>query len=860
MMNLPSGSSMNLFRNVALVTLALVGWTACADAQGGGSFDPSAYATFLLKTRDLSAAGLAGVYPAGTFSQAAPCTPSQASYVGRVDSVYHLTTAERTLLSGHGFMVTERLTRPSFGAAYLDIYHADLPVFVSADAILHAYHMSYDAILMDVELQVLVPALDSLLQRVSEAVPGLAAHHAATPGMQGPLEDLDLYLTVARTLLGRTVVPYFTANVPRVAAIRSAVLAELPASIELFGTTPRTIDFSQFTPRGHYTEDPRLRTYFQAMIWIGRTEFYVEAPQGALPPPTTRDIQRQTIAAVLLNGALTAPAAQVMLDRIESTLRAFAGDQDNITPAQLAGYCTDVALTSPEALTDSAAWRTFQRGLLQRSFACQRINSQILWSDPMSPDTIRPAASYLMLGQRFVVDSYITGNVVYDHIAYQGVKVTRMLPSALDVLFALGNDAAGKLLGGELDRYHYASNLASLRYLIDGYEPAYWDSSLYTGWLKAIRSLAPPKDRSSFPPFMQTAAWWQKGMNTQLASWAQLRHDNLLYAKQSYSGGPTCSYPESYVEPVPAFYAAMRALAHQGAGRFATGLLAAKLPRVSSFFTRMVTTMDTLEAVAVKELAGTSRSDAEQSFLHRMIYQTILGCAPAADGWYARLYYGGEEALSTTDMVVADVHTAPADEAGALVGWVKHAGTGPVNLGVLVAPCSDGTPMTFVGPMASYYEHTTLGFKRLTDEEWSAQTVATTAMRPPWVNLYLADSKGAQRPEGPTLLTGVDGPAADERRPEGYVLAQNYPNPFNPSTVIAFGVPPGAAAATVSITIYDVRGARVRELLHMPLVPGSYSVRWDGTSDSGARMASGAFFYELRAGQFATTRSMLLLR
>jgi hypothetical protein len=103
-------------------------------------------------------------------------------------------------------------------------------------------------------------------------------------------------------------------------------------------------------------------------------------------------------------------------------------------------------------------------------------------------------------------------------------------------------------------------NLAGLRYLAESYEDDFWSSSIYNGWLSAIRSLSPPDDteRKFLPEFMQTAAWWQQKMNTQCASWAQLRHDNLLYAKQSYSGGVTCSYPYGYVEPIPEFYKAVK--------------------------------------------------------------------------------------------------------------------------------------------------------------------------------------------------------------------------------------------------------------------------------------------------------------
>ena len=219
----------------------------------------------------------------------------------------------------------------------------------------------------------------------------------------------------------------------------------------------------------------------------------------------------------------------------------------------------------------------------------------------------------------------------------------------------------------------------------------------------------------------------------QLASWAQLRHDNLLYAKQSYTGGAICSYPESYVEPVPAFYGSLATMARNGERVFSSGALA-RLSLVAAYFRTMATTMDTLKGIAEKELAGVARTEAEKSFLHRMIYEVESGCVPKKEGWYARLYYSGEEALTDRDIVVADVHTAPTDAGGAIVGWVMHAGTGPVNLGVFMAPCSDGTPMAFAGPVASYYEHVTLNFKRLTDDEWKYQYVTGIATRPSWVN------------------------------------------------------------------------------------------------------------------------------
>ena len=75
---------------------------------------------------------------------------------------------------------------------------------------------------------------------------------------------------------------------------------------------------------------------------------------------------------------------------------------------------------------------------------------------------IQPASAFMLLGQRFVIDSYVTGSVVYDKIEHEGRAVLRMLPSTLDVLFALGNDAAAQLLEDELSQYHYSDILAAL--------------------------------------------------------------------------------------------------------------------------------------------------------------------------------------------------------------------------------------------------------------------------------------------------------------------------------------------------------------------------------------------------------------
>ncbi|MGA7159956.1 MAG: DUF3160 domain-containing protein, partial [Bacteroidota bacterium] len=481
-------------------------------------------------------------------------------------------------------------------------------------------------------------------------------------------------------------------------------------------------------------------------------------------------------------------------------------------------------------------------------YAFQRINSQILMSDPTTLNQIKPAASFLLLGQRFVIDSYVTGNVVYDKIIYDNTKVLRMLPSTLDVLFSLGNDGAAQILKPELDQYKYSSNLSMLRYLVDSYEPSFWQSTVYNGWLNSIRTLNPPADRTALPPFMQTAAWWQEKMNTQLSSWAQLRHDFILYAKQSYSGGLLCSFPESYVEPIPQFFDAIKLFAENAAVKFQDPLF--QNYSAANYFAKMERIADTLGSIARKELLKNLLTESEKLFLRSMLYTQITGECGSNEfnGWYPSLFYTGDAGLTAQDMIIADIHTAPTDAAGDPIGWVLHAGTGPLNLAVVVADLPDGTSASFVGPVLSYYEYLAINFTRLTDQEWASMYNVAPALRPSFVNLYMADSTGSMKPEGASLLTGVKQQRGPITFPTMLVLGKNFPNPFNSSTIITFTIPVSLANLNAELSLYDVQGRLVKRLLSQRLPAGSFVARWDGTSENGNTVATGVYFYHLVVG------------
>ncbi len=110
---------------------------------------------------------------------------------------------------------------------------------------------------------------------------------------------------------------------------------------------------------------------------------------------------------------------------------------------------------------------------------------------------------------------------------------------------------------------------------------------------------------------------------------------------------------------------------------------------------------------------------------------------------------------------------------------------------------------------------------------------------------------------GPARIGRSTSSDRDVRRVFLNELAQNYPNPFNPATTIAFSI---EKAAHVDLSIYDVRGARVRTLVDQHRNAGAYHVDWDGHTDRGQQVASGVYFYKLVAGSFTDTKKMTILK
>jgi hypothetical protein len=706
-------------------------------------------------------------------------------------SSFQLSAEELAKFKTNGFVVSQRLGSTTFADLYYRLYKADLPVFVSTDAILQAWHRSYDNMLEELEQTWLSSSLDKMLSSMAAQVPK-TSDQFGSGALHDSVLDVDYYLTVARSLLAGTNVASSLGQDTRVAIALTNIKAGQLGPFDLFGEA-RMVDFSQFTVRGHYTDSLLLGRYFQAMMWLGRIDFRVAGGPFDDGVGFHYARPRELGSAIVLNHLLTQAGQFDAWTQVDRLLQTFVGWTDSMTFAQLGDLLTAANIKTLSDIPDVATLELLQTNILQGNLGFQNIRSDWFVSPFGAQQMVLPR-SFTFMGQKFVPDSWALSELVFDSILWSSGKVMRRIPSALDVAFSvLGNSQIVPELAARMtnetgrtfrDGLPYQHNLASVREVIDSQDPAVWGSSIYTAWLDALRGLSAPTTDSRYPEAMRTRAWAMKNLNTQLASWTELRHDTILYAKQSYTGIFACMYPQGFVEPRPEFWQRLHDLAlgaatlisqttYQGTGQvsrhdpfdpnppsFSVDLAVVQSHQVA-FLRGFAETMNTLTGISAKELAQQPLSQAESDFLVNLIQTggTVgSGQQRIYDGWYPRLFYmsapyyvfGGPDTVTfhenagsdKWDALVADVHTDPPDLDVGDPGSVLHEAVGNADL-LMIAIDNGPDRAVYAGPVLSHYEFEILGAPvRKTDDAWKADYNSNKWPAPPeWTRSYLVPGR-----------------------------------------------------------------------------------------------------------------------
>jgi hypothetical protein len=680
---------------------------------------------------------------------------------------------EMAVFKTNGFVVSERLGSASFGDAYYRIFNADLPVFITADSVLHAWHRSYQNMLEELEELELSTLLERVITNMSAQLPETWQQYGNGP-LSKSILDADYFLTVARNLWSTQQVASALGNTgvnTAVASTLSAISNQFLVAFPIFGGT-RTIDFSQFTVRGHYTDSARLTHYFLTMMWCGRIDLRL-----VTFPPNKEDDIRQLGTAIVMSYLLNQSNQFTNWLAIEKITRTFAGPTDSMTFAQLADLLANAKIHSPADVPDLLTLTNLQTRLQTGELGSQAIQGDFLYS-PLGPEQLKLPRSFTVCGQKFTLDSWGSTQVVFDRLLWSpdyGTniifgKVMRRKTSCLDTAFSIfGNDQVVPELMARMtdengdpfrDGPHlpYQHNLLAVRETIDSQDDSTWSDNIYNAWLAAIRSLSAPTTSSSYPEAMRTRAWAMKTLNTQLASWTELRHDTVAYVKPSYTGVIVCQYPAGFVEPRPEFWQQLELIAETTANAISklqlSGTVAVygqvDLANVQSnqlvFLTNFAAQVTTLNIIAQRELAQQPLTAAETNFLKNTI-ELVMAYANFRqwNGWYPSLYYenfafsqfANMPDCDMWDAMVTDVHTDPPDRVTKDPGMVLHEGVGNVNL-MLIAVDNGPDHMVYAGPVLSHYEFEVPGINRLTDDDWKASILAgQKPPQPPWTTSYL---------------------------------------------------------------------------------------------------------------------------
>lgn len=676
---------------------------------------------------------------------------------------FRLNEEELAAFKKHGFVVSGRQGDHSFVDTYYKIFTADLPVFVSLDSVLHAWHQGYRQILEELESELLAAHMRTVIRGMRAKLGEIEI--VPESGLAESLQDADVYLTVANALLGIPLPPIGNIVVPKnprtvlgsgddeVAGILEAIDSLTPLRFPLFGRKgSEVVDFSQFKPRGHYTKSETLKAYFRAMMWLGRTDFRVAgSPDFASP----RELGTAMILTELLSKSETV-GAWTVADKI---IRAFVGIPDSMTPPQLNGFLAANGINSVSEISSLGELEELQRALEAGELGGQEIFSHGFFVSAGGAPTKLPR-SFALFGQRFVMDSWALSNVVFDRIIRDGQKVVRRIPSGVDVAFSvLGNQVATPILAerilstngvGFRDGSPVQHHFGALFDVFESMEASAWTDNIYTSWLNVLRQMSQPLG-DSVPSVFRTEEWGRKTMSSQLASWTHLRHNTVLYVKQSGTGGALCSFPHSYVEPNLAAWQALSTMAGSTADLLELTLVPTPFgpdTRVR-YLRNFQSTCDTLASIVSKQLSRTALSDSERFFLQDMVEVMVDYVGERSfSGWYPRLYLAeldrwGDfriEANPEThpsnvwDPVVTDVHTDFPSPLHGDPGTILHEAVGNTALMVVAVDCV--AKRVYTGPVATYYEFTSGpgNFDRMTDEEWRERLQTNPPSLPSWTS------------------------------------------------------------------------------------------------------------------------------
>ena len=606
------------------------------------------------------------------------------------DSVAQLGSA----LAANG-LVVEPLGYQQVQFVYEANWYSNTPTYVTTDVAYHEWHLAFDKVLRDLEQSRLLPTLKALVSGLLDAASAQRTELAGSPLAEHAARVEQLY-QVAAAELGLNVTP------GPLAQQELDLIGQAAGGQQTSPLLGSPVDYSLFTPRGHYTRNADLTQYFLGMSVLGQLAFCLpgtaQCPDG---------IEATRIGLLATRPLIADPELTALWRQIYEPTAFLVGLADDYTPAELADAATGADpgwLDDPSGLADDS--------VIEVTAAALTATRQV---------QINPAyATVRVMGTRFVLDAYVLDQLIYPNVGTPADP--RELPSGLDTAAVLGSDLASQILdASDAPAYaHYTEQRDALTTAVANRPTAQWGATVYDAWLYALQPVF-AEHGTAYPDYMRSDVWAAKDLQTGLASYAELKHDTILYAKQAMAeaGGEEPLTLTNWVEPEPVAFervAAAADLMHRGLDQ--RGLLT---DDADTLLTELGEYLTFLAGVARTELAGGTVSAADNERL-RDTGGTLE--------WFFWLTSDdvGDGSAPETDLDAALV----ADIASSQDHYLELA-TARFDRLLVVVPTADGGFAVAAGAVNAYREFEST--QRYTDESWrSAIDAGTAAPRPAWLD------------------------------------------------------------------------------------------------------------------------------
>lgn len=603
---------------------------------------------------------------------------------------------------------------------YEDNEYKFLASFVTTDSVTHIFHIFYDGFLRNLEKDELYPkSIDLNKKLLAENINLLGELNNER------LKDLQMkniaFIATGLKLLGEE-----PENLPGKAKelvdeeMKNVSQEEVwPSNI-----SGRDVDYSQIKPRGHYTRSEELKKYFKGTMYFGQVGLFIDNDEG----PNEDGI---------LQGLL-------LTHSIYKNPEILKTWEDLVEPI-------DFLVESADDLSIREYARTLY-GVYGKDFDINKLDDEknlnsayeLLKEYPDPQVAGFMGKSFRFMPQRAVMDSVLMQNVV--DIAGRNKPSDRPIYSGLDLMTAFGNEKAWEIqkedpYNSHWDKYQERTeeNISTVKKM----EDLDWQKNMYRGWLWMLKSYD-QKFGQGYPTFMRNEAWERKDLVSALGSFAELKHDTVLYGKAvmaEMGGGGDIEIPKSYVEPNVELYEKLNwLLEFTKVNLKDRQMLSEKYEEKINNFQAMVTKF---RDISIKELQNEALTEDEildLLYIGGEMERIMVDFVESTDENNISYWYEIQNATDRRMPVVVDLMRVVKNNLGLPEGDISHIGTGKPMEIYVIYPHQDKLYMGR-GATFSYYEF--LNKERLTDEDWQKMVYDEKIDFPTWYKDLVTEEKKA---------------------------------------------------------------------------------------------------------------------